>query len=79
MRALVSPKPETWTNGEYSTGTMIDLTVYGGVGGTGEGTGEIGGNKILLELPDRTFFLDFGIRFSLSGRFFEEFLKVLLA
>jgi ribonuclease J len=53
---------------------MLSLTVYGGTAGD-DSSGEIGGNKILLEWGDRAFFLDFGTRFSVSGRFFEEFLK----
>ena len=54
---------------------MLTLTVYGGVAGPDERTGEIGGNKILLEWADRAYFLDFGTRFAVTGRFFEEFLK----
>ena len=53
---------------------MITLTIYGGVAGD-EATGEIGGNKILLQFDGRAYFLDFGTRFSISGKFFEEFLK----
>ncbi|MFQ6046608.1 MAG: MBL fold metallo-hydrolase, partial [Gemmatimonadales bacterium] len=53
---------------------MLTLTVYGGVAGD-ELTGEIGGNKILLEWSDKAYLLDFGQRFSVSAKFFEEFLK----
>lgn len=53
---------------------MLKLTAYGGVGGNGE-NGEIGGNKLLLEWDDHAYFLDFGTRFSVSGKYFEEFLK----
>ncbi len=53
---------------------MIALTVYGGAAGD-SGSGEIGGNKILVELDERTYFLDFGTRFSVAGKYFEEFLK----
>jgi ribonuclease J len=54
--------------------TDVTITVYGGVGGRDEDTGEIGGNKILLETGTRTWFLDFGTRFSVMGRYFDEFL-----
>jgi ribonuclease J len=50
------------------------ITIYGGLGGPDEATGEIGGNKILLETGERTWFLDFGTRFSVMGRYFDEFL-----
>lgn len=53
---------------------MLTITLYGGVPGDAE-TGEIGGNKILLEFDGHAWLLDFGTRFSVSGRFFEEFLK----
>ncbi len=53
---------------------MVALTVYGGAAGD-SASGEIGGNKILVELDDRVYFLDFGTRFSVTGKFFEEFLK----
>jgi len=46
---------------------MTSLTFYGGVG-------EIGGNKILLEDQDTRIFLDFGMSFRQSGRYFSEFL-----
>lgn len=46
---------------------MTSLTFYGGVG-------EIGGNKILLEDRDTRLFLDFGMSFKQSGRYFSEFL-----
>jgi ribonuclease J len=55
--------------------TDVTITVYGGVGGRDEATGEIGGNKILLETGRRTWFLDFGTRFSVMGRYFDEFLS----
>jgi len=47
---------------------MVKLTFYGGVG-------EIGGNKILLEEKNTRIFLDFGMSFSLAGKFFSEFLQ----
>jgi ribonuclease J len=53
----------------------VTVTVYGGVGGPDETSGEIGGNKILIETGERTWFLDFGTRFSLMGRYFDEFLS----
>lgn len=37
--------------------------------------GEIGGNRILVETPEGAWFCDFGTRFKLAGRFYEEFLK----
>src|SRR5687768_6157867 len=52
----------------------LSVTVYGGVAGDGEG-GEIGGNRILVEDRDRAFFCDFGTRFKMEGRYYEEFLK----
>jgi ribonuclease J len=52
----------------------VTITVYGGVGGADERTGEIGGNKILLETGARTWLLDFGTRFSIMGKYFDEFL-----
>jgi ribonuclease J len=55
--------------------SALTITVYGGAGGHDPATGEIGGNKILLETGDRTFFLDFGTRFGLTGYFFDEFLQ----
>jgi ribonuclease J len=53
----------------------LTLTVFGGAAGSDPATGEIGGNKILLEYGDRAFFLDFGTRFSQTGRYFDEFLN----
>lgn len=53
---------------------MVSLTVYGGAAGK-KPAGEIGGNKILIEWDERAYFLDFGRRFSVSARFFEEFLQ----
>ncbi|MBL7079601.1 hypothetical protein ISS39_04675 [Candidatus Bathyarchaeota archaeon] len=41
------------------------LTFYGGVN-------EIGGNKILLEDQDTRIFLDFGMSFGQSGKYFSE-------
>jgi ribonuclease J len=45
---------------------MTSLTFYGGVN-------EIGGNKILLEDQDTKVFLDFGMSFGQSGKYFSEF------
>lgn len=53
---------------------MLTLTVYGGVAGDGD-SGEIGGNKILLEWDSHAYLLDFGTRFSVTAKFFEEFLN----
>lgn len=53
----------------------FQLTVYGGAAGRDDATGEIGGNKILLETQGRAFFLDFGLSFGRMGQFFDEFLK----
>ena len=39
------------------------------------GDGEIGGNKILLEHKDTRIFLDFGMSFKQSSKFFSEFLQ----
>ena len=47
---------------------MTSLTFYGGIN-------EIGGNKILLQDGDTKIFLDFGMSFSQSGKFFSEFLQ----
>src|SRR5262249_28468926 len=55
--------------------SALTITVYGGAAGSDSATGEIGGNKILVETGDRTFFLDFGTRFGLAGYFFDEFLQ----
>lgn len=52
----------------------LKISVFGGVGGD-ERTGEIGGNKILLEFDDRAFFLDFGTSFAQNGKYFDEFLS----
>jgi hypothetical protein len=49
----------------------LTITVYGGAAGADPATGEIGGNKILVETGDRTFFLDFGTRFGLTGYFWQ--------
>lgn len=45
----------------------VSLTVY-------DGASTIGGNKILLEDGDTSFFLDFGTSFSTRYQYFEEFL-----
>ncbi len=45
---------------------MTSLTFHGGVN-------EIGGNKILLEDQDTRIFLDFGMSFGRSGKYFSEF------
>jgi len=47
---------------------MASLQFFGGVN-------EIGGNKILLEDRDTRIFLDFGMSFSQSGKYFSEFLN----
>ncbi len=47
---------------------MTSLTFYGGVQ-------EIGGNKILLEDGERSFFLDFGFAYKTHKLFYEEYLK----
>lgn len=47
---------------------MVRLTVLGGAG-------EIGGNKILLEVDGTRLLLDFGISYARRGLFFEEYLK----
>lgn len=47
---------------------MASITCYGGVG-------EIGGNKILLEIGESSLFLDFGFSFGAEGQFFEEYLQ----
>jgi ribonuclease J len=47
---------------------MTTLTFYGGVN-------EIGGNKILLEDRNTRIFLDFGMSFSRTGQYYEEFLR----
>ena len=54
----------------------LTITVYGGVAGSDAVTGEIGGNKILVETNEpRTWFLDFGMGFGRAGQFFDEFLQ----
>lgn len=55
--------------------TGVRITVYGGAAGRDATTGEIGGNKILLETGERTWFLDFGMGFGRAGRFFDDFLQ----
>ncbi len=47
---------------------MVKLTFYGGVN-------EIGGNKILLEDTGTRVFLDFGMSFNTSNKYFSEFLQ----
>lgn len=54
--------------------TGLRITVYGGAAGD-DPDGEIGGNRILVETPERAWFCDFGTRFKLAGRYYEEFLK----
>jgi ribonuclease J len=54
---------------------MLTLTLFGGTPGRDAATGEIGGNKILLEWEGRAYFLDFGTNFTVTGRFFEEYLR----
>jgi ribonuclease J len=54
---------------------MPTLTLYGGTPGHDAESGQIGGNKILLEWDDRAYFLDFGTNFAVTGRFYEEFLR----
>jgi ribonuclease J len=49
--------------------TPLTITAYGGA------IGEIGGNKILVETPEHTWLLDFGMGFATAGRFFDEFLQ----
>lgn len=53
----------------------LQITVYGGAAGPDEQTGEIGGNKILVETGEKTWFLDFGMGFGRIGKFFDEFLQ----
>jgi ribonuclease J len=53
----------------------LTVTVLAGAAGPDEASGEIGGNKILLELADRRWMLDFGTRFGLTGRYYDEFLN----
>lgn len=47
---------------------MAHVTCYGGVG-------EIGGNKIRLDIADSSLFLDFGLSYRAQGEFFEEYLQ----
>jgi ribonuclease J len=61
--------------GEGKEMSALTITVYGGAAGPDESTGEIGGNKILLEFDDRAWLLDFGTRFGESGKYFDEFLQ----
>jgi ribonuclease J len=56
------------------TSPELQITVYGGAAGD-QSTGEIGGNKILVETGERTWFLDFGMGFGRAGHFFDEFLQ----
>jgi ribonuclease J len=53
----------------------LTITIYGGAAGRDESSGEIGGNKILLEYDGRAWMLDFGTRFGVTGRYFDEFLQ----
>ena len=55
--------------------TGVRITVYGGAAGGDAATGEIGGNKILVETGERAWFLDFGMGFGRAGRFFDDFLQ----
>src|SRR5262249_2642965 len=73
----IRPSDQSPTN-QTSTGiqTMtLTITVYGGAAGPDAQTGEIGGNKILVETGEKTFFLDFGMGFGKAGKFFDEFLQ----
>lgn len=54
--------------------SALEITVLAGAAGD-DSSGEIGGNKILVTTPDRTWMLDFGTRFSQTGRYFDEFLQ----
>ncbi|MEM5835975.1 MAG: MBL fold metallo-hydrolase [Candidatus Aenigmatarchaeota archaeon] len=47
---------------------MVKLVFYGGVN-------EIGGNKILIEDEETRIFLDFGMSFAQSSKYFSEFLQ----
>lgn len=47
---------------------MAAVTCYGGVG-------EIGGNRLLVDLGGTSLLLDFGFSFGAEGRFFEEYLQ----
>ena len=47
---------------------MTSLRFFGGVD-------EIGGNKVLLEDRDSSVFIDFGMSFSQSGKYYSEFLN----
>ena len=48
----------------------VKVTVYGGAA-SDKNTGEIGGNRILLETGERTWFCDFGLRFKPVGEYFS--------
>jgi hypothetical protein len=52
----------------------LEITILAGAAGD-EYVGEIGGNKILVAMPDRIWMLDFGTRFSRTGRYFDEYLQ----
>ena len=54
--------------------SKVSITILAGAAGD-ESTGEIGGNKILVETGERSWMLDFGTRFSQTGRYFDEFLQ----
>ena len=47
---------------------MVKLTFFGGVN-------EIGGTKILLEDKETKIFLDFGMSFNESKKYYAEFLQ----
>ena len=48
---------------------MTKLTFFGGLN-------EVGGNKILIEDKKTKIFLDFGLSFGLSGKYFADFIQV---
>ncbi len=54
--------------------SALTITILAGAAGD-DRTGEIGGNKILVEYDDRRWLLDFGTRFAETGRYFDEFLQ----
>jgi len=46
----------------------MNIEIFGGVG-------EIGGNKIFVDIGDKKFLFDFGLSFGESQKYFSEFLK----
>src|SRR5438874_13590895 len=54
--------------------TDVGITVYGGAAGD-HISGEIGGNRILLEGPAGNWLLDFGLSFKRLGRYYSEFVQ----